>query len=53
MQMSLPFTEIPPQSPEIWEHLDEVQRAVVLDKLAQLMARTALAEAKPEDPSHE
>ncbi|MGH8547751.1 MAG: hypothetical protein ACRERU_03960, partial [Methylococcales bacterium] len=33
--MSLPFLENPPINPEIREHLDNAQRAVVLDKLAQ------------------
>ena len=53
IQMNLPFLEDPPLKPEIWEHLDNAQRAVVLDKLAQLIARTAAIETPPETPSHE
>lgn len=39
MQMSLSFLENPPLRSEIWESLDEVQRAVVLEQLAQLIAK--------------
>jgi hypothetical protein len=53
MQLSLPFPETPPHQPPIWEHLDERQRAVVLDKLAQLIAKTAANEMEPEDRRHE
>lgn len=51
MQLNLPFLENPPLNPEIWEHLDDAQRVVVLDKLAQLIARTAGAETGEEEPS--
>ena len=53
MQMSLPFLENPPLNPEIWEHLDDAQRAVILDKLAQLIAKTAGTETKQEARSHD
>lgn len=53
VQMNLPFLENPPLNPEIWEHLDSAQRIVVLDKLAQLIARTAAIETQAEEPSHE
>ncbi len=53
MQLNLPFLENPPINPEIWEHLDDTQRAVVLDKLAQLLAKTVGAETGEEEPSHE
>lgn len=53
MQLSLPFPEKPPHQPALWEQLDERQRAVVLDKLAQLIAKTAANETKPEDRRHE
>ena len=53
MQLRLPFPETPPHQPPIWEQLDERQRAVVLDKLAQLIAKTAANETKPEDGRHE
>jgi len=51
MQMSLPCLENPPLNPEIWEHLDAEQRAVVLDKLAPLIAKTA--QTGKADPGHE
>jgi hypothetical protein len=53
MQMSLPFLENPPLNPQIWEHLDDAQRAVILDKLAQLIAKTAGTEIKQEARSHD
>jgi hypothetical protein len=52
-QMSLPFLGNPPTNPEIWEQLDLAQQAVVIDKLAQLIAKSAGAEAQPEEPGHE
>lgn len=51
--MNLPFLENPPLNPAIWEHLDNAQRVVVLDKLAQLIAKTAAIETQAEEPSHE
>lgn len=53
MQLSLPLLENPPLNPEIWEHLDERQRAVVLDKLAHLIAKTAENETRQEERRHE
>ncbi len=53
MQLSLPFLENPPLNPQIWEHLDDAQRVIILDKLAQLIAKTAGTETKQEDRSHE
>ena len=53
MQMSLSFLENPPLRSGIWESLDEVQRAVVLEQLAQLIAKTARAERGQEESSHE
>ena len=53
MQLSLPFREKPPPHSAIWEQLDEQQRAVVLDKLAQLIATTAENDTRPEDRRHE
>lgn len=50
MQLSLPFLENPPRQPEVWEDLDEGQRAVIVDKLAQLIAKTEMGK---EEPSHE
>ena len=53
MQLSLPFRDNPPLNPAIWEQLDERQRAVVLDKLAQLIAKTAENDTRPGDRRHE
>lgn len=53
MQMNLPFLEEPPLSLEIWEHLNNQQRAVVVDRLAQLIAKTAEAELGQEESSHD
>jgi hypothetical protein len=50
MQLSLPFLENPPHHPEVWEDLDEGQRAIIIDQLAQLIAKT---ETGREEPSHE
>lgn len=50
MQLSLPFLENPPRDPKVWEDLDEVHRAAIVDKLAQLIAKT---ETGKEEPSHE
>ena len=49
MQLSLPFLENPPR-PEVWEDLDERQRAVIIDQLAQLIAKT---ETGTEELGHE
>ena len=53
MQMKLPFLENLPLKAEIWEGLDNAKRAVVIDKLAQLMTKTARKETQKEDVSHE
>jgi hypothetical protein len=50
MQLSLPFLENPPRHPEVWDDLDEGQRAVIIDQLAQLIAKTEMGK---EEPSHE
>jgi len=50
MQLSLPFLENPPRDPKVWEDLDEGHRAAIVDKLAQLIAKT---ETGKEEPSHE
>ena len=55
IQMILPFLENPPppHNTEIWEQLDNTQRAAALGKLAQLIARTAETGTQPEGASHE
>jgi hypothetical protein len=53
MQMNLPFLENPTLNPEIWEHLDARQRVVVLDKLAQLIVKTARAATEEAESGHE
>ena len=50
MQLSLPFLENPPRHPEVWDDLDEGQRAVIIDQLAQRIARTKTG---TEEPGHE
>lgn len=55
MQMSLPFLENPPtpHNAEIWEQLDNTQRAAALDTLAQLIAKATETETQQEGASHE
>lgn len=53
MQLSLPLLENPPLNSQLWEHLDAVQRAVILNQLAQLITKTAETETGQEAPSHE
>jgi hypothetical protein len=53
MQLSLPLLENPPLNPAIWEQLDAPQRAVVLDQLAHLIAKTAANDTRPADRRHE
>ena len=50
MQLNLPFLENPPRHPKVWGDLDEGQRAVVIDQLAQLIAKTEMGK---EERSHE
>jgi hypothetical protein len=49
MQISLPFLENPPtpHNVEIWEQLDNTQRAAALDKLAQLKGSAGRSSLKP------
>jgi predicted Fe-S protein YdhL (DUF1289 family) len=53
--MNLPFLEnpLPPHTTEIWEQLDDTQRAAVLDRLAQLIAKAAETGTQQEGGSHE
>ncbi len=55
MQMSLPFLENPPtpHNAEIWEQMDNAQRAAALDKLAQLIVKATETRTRPEGASHE
>lgn len=53
MQMKLPFLDNPPFRAGIWESLDNVQRDVVLNKLAQLIAKTTGTEIQKEEKSDE
>ncbi len=48
-QMTLPCLEEPTAAPEIWDCLDNTQRAAALDKLAQLIAKAAMAEILTEE----
>ena len=51
MQLSLPFQENPPRHPEVWEDLDEGQRAVIIDQLAQLIAKAGATATPQETPN--
>ena len=41
MQQALPFENLPQPSQELWNQLDEAVRRDAIEKLAQLVARTA------------
>jgi predicted Fe-S protein YdhL (DUF1289 family) len=49
VQLSLNFLQTPPR-PEaaVWERLDDQQRQVVVDRLARLLVKAALATAPQE-----
>ena len=49
MQLSLNFLQTPPR-PEtaVWERLDDQQRQVVVHRLARLLVKAALANARRE-----
>ena len=49
MQLSLNFPQTPPR-PEtaVWERLDDQQRQVVVNRLARLLIKAALASARRE-----
>lgn len=48
MQLSLGFLEIPKPHREVWEQLGEAQREALLERLAQLIAKAAVAKTDKE-----
>lgn len=49
MQMRLPFLDVPvPEASVVWDALEDDQRAVVIEVLARLLAKVAVADAAPE-----
>ncbi len=52
MQLYLNFPQIPLPLEAVWEQLSEDDQAAALDALAQLMAKTAIAETD-EEASHD
>ncbi len=50
--MRLPFLEPPRPETSLWETLDEEQRALVIELLARLVAKAAVAHPA-EEPRHE
>ena len=49
MQLHLNFPPIPLPLEGVWEQLSEDDRTAALEALAQLLAKTASAEADPEE----
>jgi hypothetical protein len=52
VQMRLPFLDRPRPETSLWETLDEEQRALVIELLARLVAKAAVAHPA-EEPRHE
>jgi hypothetical protein len=50
--MPLPFLDRPRPETSLWETLDDEQRALVIDILARLVAKAAVARPA-EEPRHE
>lgn len=46
MQINLAFVDLPEPVEQLWDQLDEALRAVILDRLAQAIAKTAAAQLK-------
>lgn len=53
MQMRLPFLDAPVPETSVWDALEDDQRAVVIEVLARLLAKAAVADAAPEGPPNE
>jgi hypothetical protein len=53
MQLRLPFLDVPALAASVWDALEDDQRAVVIEVLARLLAKTAAADAAPEGPPDE
>ena len=52
MQLRLSFLDPPRPEARLWETLDEARRALVIELLARLVAKAALAHPV-EEPRHE
>jgi len=50
VQMHLPFLDVPVPEARVWDALAHDQRAVVIDVLARLFVKTAVAHALEERP---
>lgn len=50
MQMPLPFLDVPVPEASVWAALEDDQRAVVIDVLARLFVKAAVAQALEERP---
>lgn len=48
MPQQLNFLDLPAQETSVWERVDAEHRALVIDALAQLIAKAALASQNPE-----
>jgi hypothetical protein len=53
MQMRLPFLDAPVAEASVWDALEDDQRAVVIEVLARLLAKAAVADTAPEEPRDE
>ncbi len=51
--MRLTFLDVPVPEARVWEALEDDQRAVVIDVLARLLVKAAVADAAPEEPPDE
>jgi hypothetical protein len=52
--MPLPFLNVPvPEEASVWDALEDDQRAVVIEVLARLLAKAAVADTAPEEPRDE
>jgi hypothetical protein len=50
MQMRLPFLDVPVPEDRVWDALEDDQRAVVIEVLARLLVKVAVAHTAPEGP---
>jgi hypothetical protein len=48
----LSLLDLPPRAPGVWDRVDDAHRSLVIDALAQLIAK-AVAAARAEEPANE
>jgi hypothetical protein len=53
MQLALPIEDLPQPSEHLWNQLDELVRQDAIEKLAQLVARTAQSMPNPTEAADE